>query len=66
MRETSNFDETSSDNELEEQKNQRNLEIFTKQLMRSRAKTDKRFINIFQLRKGTKNVSEREHSEDFP
>ena len=54
-RESSDFTNTSSDEELDEEKERNNFRISAKRLIRSADKTDKRFINIFRVGKAYQN-----------
>ena len=57
-RESSDFTNTSSDEELDLKKERNNFIISAKRLIRSSDKTDKRFINIFKVGKAYQNAKE--------
>ena len=50
IRESSDLIETSSDNELAEQKMNKNLEKHAKTMLISKSPSDQRFINIYRVR----------------
>ena len=58
VRESSDFESTSSDEELDHKKERNNFIISAKRLIRSSDKTDKRFINIFKVGKANQNAKE--------
>ena len=52
VRESTDFEETSSDEELGESKERKDFLLSSNRLMKSSNKTDQRFMNIFKIRKG--------------
>ena len=58
MRESSDFEETSSDEELGESKERKDFLFSSKRLMLSSNKTDQRFMNIFKIRKAQYNKTD--------
>lgn len=50
IRESSDFNETSSDNELAEQKMFKDLDKHAKKMLMSKSPSDQRFINIYRVR----------------
>ena len=51
VRESSDFEKTSSDEELDEQKGRKDFLLSTKRLVMSSNKTDQKFMNILKVRK---------------
>jgi len=51
VRESSDFEKTTSDDELNEQKERKDFLLSTKRLIMSSKKTDQRFMNILNVRK---------------
>ena len=54
-RESSDFTNSSSDEELDQKKERKSFIISAKRLIRSSDKTDRRFINIFKVEKAYQN-----------
>ena len=53
LRESTDIDETSSDEELKDAKYFNNFDKLIKTMLRSGSPVDKRFINFYQTRKGS-------------
>ena len=49
MHESSNFELTSTDDELES-RNLKDLDVYTDKLVKSKNKADQRFVNMFRVR----------------
>jgi hypothetical protein len=55
LRESSDFEKTTSDEELDEKKERKDFLPSTKRLIRSSKMTDQRFMNIFKVRQARLN-----------
>ena len=55
IRESSDFDETSEDDELESRQYEKDMNLFVQKMVRSKDVVDQRFVNMYRVRKAHEN-----------